>query len=269
MHSDHKSKLVEAIKHTVTSELKKSDEWGELEEQALELFSSWDGILSKTSPEASIFETFLCLFTENMLRDEMGDDLYRKFLSSQLLRDFAIQNFLRKRSSLWSDDMRTDGIKEAFEDIVQKSFKDTISSLRAELGADSTDWQWGKIHRLTLVHPLGSVKLLDWLFRFSRGPYEVGGSFHTVCPYVYLLYEPFTVTNGASQRHIYSLDNWDEALAVIPTGVSGIPASPHYCDQTKLYLENQYHSDCFSKNLVQRNAKYKMVIKGRKGGVSP
>ncbi len=263
MHSDQKSKLVEEIKHTVTSELKKSDEWGELEEQALELLSSWDGILSKTSPESSIFEMFLCLFAENMLCDEMGDELYEKFLSSQLLRDFAIRNVLSKRDSLWSDDVRTGGIKETFEEIVQKSFRDTISSLRAELGKDPRGWQWGKIHRLTLVHPLGRVKLLDWLFQFNRGPYEVGGSFHTVCPYVYLLTEPFMVTNGASHRHIYSLDNWDDALAVIPTGVSGIPASSHYCDQTKLYLENQYRSDYFSKDLVQKNAKYQMVIKGK------
>ncbi|MDH4218067.1 MAG: penicillin acylase family protein [Candidatus Aminicenantes bacterium] len=263
MHADHKSKLVEGIKGILTSDLEKSDEWSELEEQALELYSSWDGSLSKTSPEASIFETFLCLFAENMLRDEMGNELYRKFLSSQLLRDFAIRNFLSKRDSLWSDDVRTGGIKETLEEIVQKSFRDTVSTLRAELGADPTDWQWGKIHQLTLVHPLGNVKLLDWLFQFSRGPYEVGGSFHTVCPYVYLLNEPFEVTNGASHRHIYSLSNWDESLTILPTGVSGIPASPHYCDQTRLYLENHYRSDYFSKELIQKNARYQMIIKGK------
>jgi len=263
MLADLKSKLVEEIKGIVTSTLERSDEWSELEDQALELFSSWDGILSKTSPEASIFETFLCLFTENMLLDEMGDELYRKFLSSLLLRDFAIQNFLRKRGSLWSDDVKTDGIKETFEDMVQKSFKDTISSLRAELGKDPTGWRWGKIHRLTLAHPMGSVKLLDWLFKFNRGSYEVGGSFHSVCPYVYLLNEPFAVTNGASHRHIYSLSNWDNALTVIPTGVSGIPANPHYCDQTKLYLENQYRADYFSRDLIQKNARYQMIIKGK------
>ncbi|MDH5386545.1 MAG: penicillin acylase family protein, partial [Candidatus Aminicenantes bacterium] len=96
-----------------------------------------------------------------------------------------------------------------------------------------------------------------------RGPYEVGGSFHTVCPYVYLLNEPFEVTNGASHRHIYSLSNWDESLTILPTGVSGIPASPHYCDQTRLYLENHYRSDYFSKELIQKNARYQMIIKGK------
>ena len=260
MHSDQKSKLVESIKHTIVAELEKSDDWSAFEKQILDAFSSWDGILDKTSPEASIFENFLCWFSENLLLDEMGVELYDDFLDSGLLRNYTIQNVMKARDSHWIDDVRTPGKEETFMDIVQKSFKDTIAFFQEKLGRNMDKWQWGKIHQLTLEHPLGSVKILDWLFGLNSGPYEVGGSSHTVCPYSYPVGDPFDVTWGASHRHIYPLANWDESLTVIPTGISGIPASPFYCDQTQLYVENEYHPDYFSRDLVEKNALYRMII---------
>ena len=107
---------------------------------------------------------------------------------------------------------------------------------------------------------MGRVKLLDKLFNLNRGPFEVGGSFHTVCPYSYSFRNPFAVIYGASHRHIYSTADWDQSQSIIPTGTSGIPASPYYCDQTELYLQNKYHNDFVTKELVVNNAKYTMVI---------
>jgi penicillin amidase len=263
MLADQKSKLVERLKPIIVTELEKSENWDVFEKQILDAFSSWDGILSKSSPEASVFETFLCLFAENLLLDELGVELFTDFLGSGLLRDCAIDNVMAAGDSLWCDDVNTPDQKETFSDIVQKSFEDTIASIHENYGRNTDKWQWGKIHQLTLSHPMGSVKILDWLFEFNSGPYDVGGSSHTVCPYSYPETEPFGVTWGASHRHIYVLANWDESLTVIPTGVSGIPASPHYCDQTKLYVSNKYHPDYFSRDLVEKNARYRMIIKGK------
>lgn len=263
MQADQKSMLVADIKNIILSEMKKSYPLTGLEKEALQLFSSWEGVLEKTSPEASMFETFLCVFAENLLADEMGVKLYGEFLGSSLLREYAIQNVMEAKDSLWCDDTGTPDTIETFTDIMQKSFRDTVALLQDNHGRNMDNWQWGKIHRFTLSHPLGSVKVLNWLFRFNSGPYEVGGSSHTVCPYSYPLNEPFGVTWGASHRHIYTLANWDESLTVIPTGVSGIPSSPHYCDQTPLYLANRYHPDYFSRDLVEKNAKYTMIIRGK------
>jgi penicillin amidase len=263
MHADQKSKLVEKIKPKIMTELEKSDDWSPLEKQVLEAFATWDGILSRSSPAASVFEKFLCQYAENLLLDEMGDELYADFLDSGLLRDYTIENTMAAGDSLWSDDKNTLDKTETFTDIVQKSFQDTVAFLQDNRGRNPEKWQWGKMHRLTLGHPLGSVKILDWLFGFNSGPYEVGGSSHTVCPYSYPVNAPFGVTWGASHRHIYSLANWDDSLTVIPTGASGIPASVHYCDQTRLYIANEYHPDYFSRDLVEKNAKYQMVIRSK------
>lgn len=261
MHADQKSKLVEKIHGTIISEMNKADNLTPEEKLILDMFSSWDGILAKTSPEASVFEKFRCFFLKNLYLDEMGDTLFKDFLSSGVLHEFALQNVMMAKNSLWSDDGNTPLVEENFTGIVQKSFKDTVVFFHDELGGDAQKWKWGKIHRLTLGHPLGRVKVLDWLFRFNSGPFEVGGGAHTVCPFGYPMNDPFDVTWGASHRHIFPLADWDESLTVIPTGVSGIPASPHYCDQTQLYVENDYHADYFSRDLVARNARYQMIIR--------
>lgn len=263
MQTDLKSKLVEKIRDSIVSEVIRSEELSDLERQTLQILSSWEGVLVPTSLEAAVFEKFLGLLLKNVFLDELGEELYAEFISSQLLYEYAVHHFFGEKDSLWCDDVGTEGVKETFASIIQKSFKDAVSALKADFGSDPKGWQWGKLHRLTLIHPLGRVKLLDRLFKFNSGPYEVGGSYHTVCNYSYPFRDPFGVTVGASHRHIYSLGNWDESLTVIPTGVSGIPASPHYCDQTKLYVENQYHPDYFSRDLIQKNAMYRMVIKGK------
>jgi penicillin amidase len=86
------------------------------------------------------------------------------------------------------------------------------------------------------------------------------GSFHTVCPYSYSYNNLYKVNHGASHRHIFDVNNWDNSETVIPTGTSGIPASDFYLNQTELYINNRYHADPFSKTEVEKAAKYKMKI---------
>jgi penicillin amidase len=80
---------------------------------------------------------------------------------------------------------------------------------------------------------------------------------------VYKLSNPFVVNHGASHRHIFLPGNWDESLSVIPTGNSGIPSSDHYCDQTDMYVNNEYHPDYFSMDKVKKAAEYKLKMSSK------
>ena len=82
-------------------------------------------------------------------------------------------------------------------------------------------------------------------------------------PYKYNYAKPFGAYHGASHRHIYSLADWDQSLTVIPTGTCGVPASDYYCDQTEMYLNNQYHPDYVSRNLVEKHAKHVLVLSSK------
>jgi penicillin amidase len=260
MHADQHSTLVDDILGEILGVLKPLGDFSPPEKEALELLLSWQGELTKDSAATSVFEKMIFHLTKNLIQDELGDELLWEFLGNQALYLNLVVKMFRDKHSTWCDDVNTDDIEEDFSHIVEKSFRDTVQDLVTNRGEDPEKWQWGKIHKLHLDHPMGSVKILDRVFRLNRGPFPVGGSNHTVCPFFYS-FKNFQSRSGASHRHIYSLADWDESWTVIPTGVSGVSASPHYCDQTSLYLENRYHNDYISRELIERSAFYITEIK--------
>ncbi|MCP5108146.1 MAG: penicillin acylase family protein [bacterium] len=263
MHGDFKSKHVERYLGDITAIVGKSTGLNDLEKKALELLARWDGRFTMESPAATVFEKMYMVLVKNLVKDEMGEYLYNRYMGNKILIRNLVNNIWRTKASEWCDNTGTEK-KETFNDWILSSFKETVAQLRADLGDNPDNWQWGKMHTLVLKHPVGgNVRILDMLFNFNRGPFYVGGSYHTVCPYSYSFRNPYVSNFGASQRHIYSTGDWDTSQTVIPTGTSGIPASPHYCDQTTLYLENKYHNDFVGMRLVEENARYKMVISNK------
>jgi penicillin amidase len=265
MHADVKSKHVRRCLGDIAAVLKQSGDLSGDEKEALDILSGWDGVMAKENPGAIIFENLFLVMVKNLVRDELGDDLYRKYLGKKTLVRDLFFNTWKNKDSQWCDNVETEA-KETFDDWIRISFKETVGLLKSREGGKPSDWRWGRRHKLLLMHPIGRVKVLNFVFNFNRGPFPIGGSFHTVCPYSYSLRNPFVSDYGASQRHIYDTSDWDESFSIIPTGTSGIPSSPHYCDQTKLYIENKYHRDFFSKTSVINHAVYAMKITGKNKG---
>jgi penicillin amidase len=262
--SDVRSKLVAKMNGGLLTEIRKAGELNPAENKSLELLANWDGVLARDSAAAAIFEELYGILLKDLVADELGEDLFKELSANTLLAMNIMENILNDKNAECSDDVRTPDKKETFTDIVQKSFRETVARLLGELGKEPERWEWGHVHRLTLGHPMGTVKVLDKLFGLNRGPFPVGGSFHTVCPFDFSFDGTFKVDTGASQRHVYSLADWDQSLTIIPTGESGIPASRYYCDQTRLYLDNRYHSDHVNRSLIEKEAKFRMTISGRK-----
>ncbi|MFO7708675.1 MAG: penicillin acylase family protein [Desulfobacterales bacterium] len=260
MQADWKSAMVADMRPDITASLERAQDLSALEKRCSQILAAWDGVMTPDSAAAAVFEVFCVNLLPNLLADELGDDLFQDFLDQKQVVDLAVQRLWRDKASAWYDNVATADRREGFDDVVRKSFADAVAWLQKKLGDDPAAWHWGDIHQLTLNHPLGSVKVLDRVFSLNRGPYPAGGAKHTVSPYQYKYTDPYKVYHGASHRHIYTPEDWDASLTVIPTGTCGVPASPHYCDQTALYLENRYHPDHFSKDKVTQNAKYQMTL---------
>jgi penicillin amidase len=229
-----------------------------VESAALEPLLSWDYDMNATLVAPTIFEFFRKSFSKNLLADELGD-LFSQFPGS--INDNYIYKILTTGPDEWVDDVTTSQ-KESLDDIIQKSFTDCIKSLSETYGPDVSKWTWGSIHKITLAHPMGTVKLLDKVFGLNSAQYSIGGSNHTVCPYTYG--DGFKVNDGASERHIFNTADWDESYTVIPTGASGVPASEFYLSQTKTYLEGKFYKDPFSERAVKAAAKYTLLLKPAK-----
>jgi penicillin amidase len=236
----------------------RKDELSSEELSALAYLTGWDYDMKGDLIAPTIFEFFRMSFAKKLLADELGN-LFEQLIVTA--REYYIYRILSDGPDEWVDDISTPE-KESLDDIVLKSFKDCILSLTEQYGNDHDNWKWSAIHKITIEHPLGSVKILDIIFGLNSDEFGIGGSNHTVSPYSYGA--DFKVNHGASERHIFNTADWDESLTVIPTGASGIPASEFYLSQTKSYLEGKFYKDAFSEKAVKAAAIYTLVLKAGK-----
>ena len=255
---DQKSKLAENHLPLILNAINKDKLQSGLEKEGIDLLKEWDCIYDKENVAASIFETYYEKLIKNIFSDELEEELYNRFLKAYKIIRVTLDKIVERKNSEWLDNIDTEDYTESLNDIIEDSYKDAIYYLKQEYGDNIKLWKWGNIHQFILKHPLSKVKILDKIFKLNRGPFKVGGSFHTVSPFSYPFGKPAEVDHGASHRHIYTLENWDNSITVIPTGNSGIPSSRHYCDQTDLYINGKYHEDYFSKDQVKKNSEYKM-----------
>ncbi|HAJ99966.1 MAG TPA: hypothetical protein DCM62_08070 [Bacteroidales bacterium] len=225
------------------------------ETQALELLQNWDMVYSAQASQPAIFDKFYLRLVHNLLKDEMGEELFTEFLGDRSAVNNIVEHIWNNRNSSWIDNVQTAEI-ETFDQLVIYSFSESLQLLGEQLGANPAGWQWGELHTLTVSHPMGRVKILDRLLGLNKGPFPVGGSYHTVNPLGYSFRNPFVVAHGASQRHIYQPGNWNKNFVVIPTGTSGIPASDYYLNQLGMFLDNQYHTKPWLRSDVEAQARY-------------
>ncbi|MCF8381107.1 MAG: penicillin acylase family protein [Bacteroidales bacterium] len=224
----------------------------------LEALAAWDFNMTKDGIESTIFEQFYFEFVSNLYKDELGEEGFTSFIKQKMLTEYMLDKLRSTNESVWFDNVETTDLKEGPGDIALQSLKDAVRILESRLGDDINKWEWGKVHTLSLNHPLGKVDLLNTVFKLNKGPFPVGGSYHTVSPYSYPMSSLFLANHGSSHRHLFVCGDWDKSQVIIPTGTSGIPASDFYCDQTSKYLNYEYNTELFSKPEVEKLKLYEM-----------
>lgn len=216
---------------------------------SLELFDKWDFDLNKYSQTPSIYAVFLKHLLKNIYYDEMGDDLYNRFVFLANVPYRSLLQILEKPQSSWFDDVNTRKI-ETRDEIIRKSLADALTELEENYGKDLTGWQWGSIHKVTFKHAFsGNFSLLDKYINI--GPFEIGGDGTTIdnteYPFAKSIEEismfrhnEFDNILGPSMRFIYDFANPDEFYLILTTGQSGNVMSDNYKDQTPLWLDGKY-----------------------------
>lgn len=228
--------------------------------KAKDILSKWDFIMGKESVAACLFEVTYRKMMDNIFKDELGEELLQAYLKTASLPPRALRMMVRKGSSPWFDDVNTPE-SETMEDIIAKSLSQMLVELKEVIGGDMDEWTWGKIHTLTFEHVLGKRKPLDRIF--NLGPFPVGGSSLTVNKRQYPYENPYHANHGVSQRMIVDLSDVDGSLHVLPTGESGHLRSPHYKDQTGLYLDGGYHLAWTERRDVEKHREGTLILKPR------
>lgn len=231
---------------------------------SLELFRKWDFELNKYSQTPAIYAVFLKYLLKNIFYDEMGDDLYNRFVFLANVPYRSLLQILEKPESSWFDNVNTK-VHETRDEIIRKSLSDGLSYLEENYGKDLTNWQWGTMHKVTFKHAFsGNFSLLDQYINI--GPYEIGGDGTTINnteypfaksieEYAMFRHDEFDNVLGPSMRFIYDFANPNEFYLVLTTGQSGNVMSDNYRDQTPLWLSGKYMKIRTDEASIKKNIK--------------
>ncbi|MEK6570351.1 MAG: penicillin acylase family protein, partial [Bacteroidota bacterium] len=211
---------------------------------------NWGYALRKDDVASSIFNAFFIKLLYNIYRDEMGNELFNNYLLLANVPYRVTSRLLRDSTSIWFDDITTLQ-REMRDDIVRKSLVDAIQELRSRLGGELKTWQWGKLHQVTFEHLFGRFPGMSKIFNI--GPFQTGGASTTINSGEYNLTKPFKQLVGSSMRQIVDLSDSTSFLIVITSGESGQPLHKHYDDQSRLWLNGEYHRLVIDRTEIERS----------------
>ena len=251
--------LVEHIVKNVSGNLTTDNE-----NTALEILENWDGNFVKSSQGATIYTKFIYYFLNNTFEDEIGEKTFADFKNTHLIAR-AINDQLQRENSVWWDNINTKDIKEDKSRILTLSFTETVASLENQLGNNVNSWTWNRVHKLTHRHPLGVVKLLDYLFNFNVGEFEVDGANEVINNLMYDVTDNKVndITGGPSTRRIVDFSDIENSMSILPTGNSGNPFSKHYRDQAQMYADGEYRKMKMNKEEIE-SVSTKLILKPKK-----
>lgn len=238
----------------------------------LELFNNWDYKLDEKSQVTTIYAVFLHYLIKNTLEDELGTDLLKEYVFLANIPYRKIIELLEGKNNSLFNNVKTQ-IVETKEDIIRKSLVDALSYLEKKYGRDISNWQWGKIHKVTFKHTFhGITNFINNIV--DIGPYSIGGDGTTVFNTEYsftsmfsdkrkikiLNEEPFENTLGPSMRYIFDFGNPEYLEFIMPTGQSGNFMSKHYSDMTSMWLKGEYIKVPLTFKEFKKKAKHKFVF---------
>lgn len=132
----------------------------------------------------------------------------------------------------WVDDVSTSDVRETLMELEERAMAAAIERIGER--------RWGDVHGERHAHPLGASAWLERLFAFHVGPYPAPGGPNTVRPDAYQIWQrlrpggpipPWTSEYGPSERLVVEMTpSGPRGRALVPTGQSGNPFSPHYRD---------------------------------------
>lgn len=194
--------------------------------------AKWDGDMRADSAAAALFNVWCGHIARRALTPVLGEELFRAYHSGREAWQCQTLPML----------MRGEGPGDTngwlSPELLRAALQEAVRDLNETLGEDPTMWTWGAIHQATFAHPLAAVPGLQDLFVAARVP--LGGDEQTVNQAGFDGRNGYPVSVVPSWRAVWDLADPDLAgprdTGAVPTGVSGNPASPHWNDQTDMWL---------------------------------
>ncbi|MDP4235677.1 MAG: penicillin acylase family protein, partial [Bacteroidota bacterium] len=220
---------------------------------ALDYIENWDGAQGRDDIATTIINVFLLRLITDALSDELGSDRLAEFAYLNNVPVRTIAHLLKDPDNIWWDDIRSPQ-RESRDDIIKRSFEESLVYLTGKLGTDIRRWNWGRLHWLTYKHPFAEEsKEVAAIGNIDIG--HAPGGFTTVIQSSYGFWNPFIMRVGPSMRSVADMKS-DVLYASLPTGNSGNLFNPHYRDMTDLF----HRGDLIEVPLVRKDPSWKKLV---------
>ena len=215
--------------------------------RAIDVLTAWNCRMDRDEAGAAIFEPFFNKWSQVVIAERFPQAAVPHLAGA--IGGLALELLTEDRLGWFARGNRAEAAADAL--------RDTVIELEARLGPVMAQWTWGRVHTLALRHALSGRGDLAALL--DRGGPPVRGSGVTVCN---TGYDPnYMASIGANYRLIADLSSSPPALrAVDAAGASGHPGSPHYCDQSAMWLEGNHKVLTLDRAQTEREATTHLVL---------
>lgn len=192
---------------------------------------AWDFRCTIESHPAAVHHALFEEILKDVFEPRLGDDLWILLFENWNEAIMAVQRIIRDPGSNWMEGKRLD-------DILLRAMTKALQNLKKRLGPEPRGWTWGRLHSLTMPHPLGTHPVLGRIF--NLGPYPSRGTSFTVNNGQFFYAYPFKHVAGPGLRQVVNLADMEESVFIVNAGQSGNLLSPHREDLTTLWRKGEY-----------------------------
>ena len=215
---------------------------GKAPDASSKLLLDWDCSVREDSPAGTLYEFWVIELREAVTKRVIPPEAQKA--AGEIYLPQVVKELSQPRSTVFGENPEA-----ARDELLLQTLSVAEKKLAAKLGRDPAGWIWGKLHRVSFIHPLSSMPGAGALF--DRGPFPRPGDGSTVDA-TYFGGTSFDQLAGASYREIFDLSDWDNGVGVNVPGQSGQPGSAHYDDLLPLWLHGQYFPLRYSKQAVDQ-----------------
>lgn len=203
-----------------------------------DLLADWDYEYRLDTPAPAVFETFMAFWQRRVAAERMPARLV-PLVQSQ--GGVAARLLLGDDPGWFAGDL---------DRAVAETAAGAMAALRERHGSDPLDWQWGKLHQVTLRHPLSNAATTD---DFDLGPAPIAGGADTICNTGCGPPPECAAVGGVEYRIVVDFAEPNRFWAVQNAGNSGQPGSPHYGDQFGDWIAGRYRTIHLDRDELERD----------------
>lgn len=221
-----------------------------------DLLQQWDGNMVIDSVAPTLYFGWLVHLTQAVMGHALGEEVSEQLLSQTAVSQSPGNPFHAIAYERLLDWLETEPPQwvGSITSHIFPSYVKTFAVLRQQVGTSWKQWQWGKLHRLHVRHPLTAVPVLGKHWRPQMIP--MPGSDNTINQTaVPPRFPPEPVEMIASCRMVLDVGAWDNSVAALPGGQSAYVNSSHYQDGLEGWKNGRYRPMLFSRSRVEAAAK--------------